>query len=141
MPKRSIEYLVRMFLILIVLTISGFMLMMLKTTGIELLSLTQYYFAQLMLFAFVGILLGFYDYFVYEIGKTGSWAIDVPKISILGIPIGLTACSYLIYWSISFSGTIHNIFTKIVSIDSGQVVAAQIILGYILITSFYKRNC
>lgn len=80
--------------------------MMLNTLDTGLLSLTQYYFAQLVLFAFVGILLGFYDYFVYEIGKTGSWAIDVPKISILGIPIGLTACSYLIYWSISFSGTI-----------------------------------
>jgi len=134
MSKNSISYLVRVFLLLVVLTISVPLLMWLKASAINL-----FYLGQLGLFVFVGMILGFCDRFIFEMKKSGSWGIDVLKISILGIPIGLVACSYLIYFSIHIPGIIHNIFVNVVNIESGQVVAAQIILGYVLITSFCKK--
>ncbi|MEN6324614.1 MAG: hypothetical protein ABFD18_00165 [Syntrophomonas sp.] len=74
-------------------------------------------------------------------GKTN---LSVRKIAdllgIWGIPIGLIACSYLIYFSNNVPGIIYNIIIYIVHLESGHVVAAQIILGYVLITSFYKRT-
>jgi len=32
------------------------------------------------------------------------------------------------------------LFSTVLSIDCGQVVAAQVILGYILVTSFYEKE-
>jgi|GEM_PF-2669054 len=140
MPKSSISYLACIFLIFIALTISAPLLMWFKTSGIRLYTITPFYLVQLGLFIFVGMILGFCDSFIYEMKKSGIWAIDVRKISILGIPIGVVACSHLIYFSIHIPGIIHNIFANVVNVESGQVVAAQIILGYVLITSFYKKT-
>ncbi len=139
MSRRSIEYVASIFLILVVLTISGSPLIWLHKSCIRDYTIVVYYLAQLGLFVFLGTLLGFCDRFICEIRKNGSWKVDVRKITIWGIPIGLFACSYLIYYGFNISG-ITNYFAFIVNTESGQVVAAQIIFGYVLITSFYKKT-
>ena len=113
--------------------------MLLHKSGIKSFTLTPFYLAQLGLFFIVGALLGFCDHFAYEIKKSGAWKVDIHKITILGIPIGLVACSYLIYFGIDITWMIKKLFAYIVNVEVGQVVAAQIILGYVLITSFYKK--
>jgi hypothetical protein len=128
-------------LLFVLLIISGSPLILLHESGIRSYKLTPFYLAQLGLFVIIGALLGFCGHFAYEIKKRGSWRVDIRKITILGIPIGLVACSYLIYFGIDIPWMVKNLFAYIVNVEAGQVVGAQIILGYVLITSFYKKNC
>lgn len=120
--------------------ISGVLLVELKASSGELLLTTQFYLAQFGLFVFIGILLGFCDGTVSEVHRSGHWKIHGRRIGIIGIPVGVLACSYIIYWITDIPGVVHNLFAAVLSIDCGQVVAAQVILGYILVTSFYKKE-
>ena len=133
--RRSMVNLAWVSLMLIVLIISGSPLVWLHKVCIGQYAVISYYFALFGFFVFLGALLGF-----YVIDQKGSWEVDIPKIIIWGIPIGLFACSYLIYHGINMPGLANQLFAYIVNTDSGQVVAAQVILGYVLITSCYKTN-
>ncbi|MDD4411945.1 MAG: hypothetical protein WC147_06125 [Syntrophomonas sp.] len=141
MSRRLRVYLAFLLLLLVLLIISGPPLMLLHESGIKSYTLIHFYLAQLGLFVIVGALLGICGHFAYEIKKSGSWKVDIPKITILGIPLGLVACSYLIYFGIDIPWMIKKVFAYIVNIEVGQVVAAQIILGYVVISSFYKKGC
>lgn len=139
MSKPSILYFVCTSIILTVLTISGYPLILIHKSCIREYIITPYYLAQLGLFVFYGILLGFCDRFIYEVKKNGPWKLDVSKILLFGIPVGLFACSPLIYHGVNVTGLTSSVITYIVNTDAGQIVAAQMILGYVLITSFYKK--
>ncbi|MEN6327565.1 MAG: hypothetical protein ABFD18_15345 [Syntrophomonas sp.] len=137
MSKKSLKYMTSIFLLLVVLGVSGPLLMNLKRAGLESANLTTLYLAQLGIYVFVGIILGFCD-FINKMENRGSWRADVGKIIIWGIPMGLVACSYLIYYT-NIPG-INIISTYIVNMECGQVAVTQVILGYVLITSFYKKT-
>lgn len=138
MSRKIVVYLVYISVIIVVLTIIGLPLMWLHEECSRNYILINYYVAQFAAFMFLGILLGFCERFIYEYKKEGLWKVDVPRIIIGGVPIGCLAASYLIYYS-NILGFINNISSYMVNTDLGQVVVAQVILGYIIITSFYKK--
>ncbi len=84
---------------------------------------------------FIGVSLGI-EHFIIEFKKSGSWKINLPKFFIVGIP------------SLFFSFTHHytsinNLFAqtkllKYTSLGTNFVPIFQIVLGYVLITCFYK---
>ena len=95
----------------------------------------------------IGLLLGG-EYLWKEIKKGGNWRIDFPKIIIFGLPA--------LYFSLAnFEFALHNPLWAnmikqvsytvcqvcgIVSYWTGYVRIFQVILGYVVITSFYKRT-
>jgi len=107
-------------------------------------SLSVYIFNILMLVIFgaIGAALGFENLLI-EAKKEGTWKINFYKIVILGVPslyFSLTYCIY--YCNIDFIRNILSypaayLFAKNTNIFIGMF---QVILGYSIITSFYKRN-
>lgn len=140
MLRRSFFYLAWVFLIIIVLIISGPQLLWIRTSCIREYAMCPYFMAQFGLFLLIGIMLGFSDRLGHEIKKKGSWGIDICKIIFCGIPIALFACSNLFYYGINVPVITNFISSYIIHIDSGQIVASQIILGFVLITSFFKKT-
>ncbi|HCF50834.1 MAG TPA: hypothetical protein DER60_11165 [Syntrophomonas sp.] len=139
MRRNPIVYLVYMFLITIILTTSQIPLAHIKLLSIQSYALTLFYLAQFVLYLLIGIILGFCEHLLFEIHKSGVWRINFQKFFILGIPLGLIASSYLFYFQTEIPFII-NLFSFIVNTESGQVVVAQSILGYTLITSFFKDD-
>ncbi len=127
-------------LILVILYASGPWLASLKQSALETLEPGHFYLAQLGLFVLIGVLLGFIELLVHEVRNTGSWALDIFKMTFAGIPLGLFACTHLIYFSNGVPTPVIQVLDPVVHTDAGQVVAAQLIFGYILITSFHKSQ-
>lgn len=89
----------------------------------------------------IGLILGL-EHIINEMRKEGTWKVDLPKIILLVIPI--------LYFSISFpfiylyDNFICNVLTYPMFIftqsHSGFIYIFQLILGYFIITSFYKQS-
>ncbi|SEW30417.1 hypothetical protein [[Clostridium] fimetarium] len=95
----------------------------------------------------IGLLLGG-EYLLKEIKKGGRWGIDFPKLILVGLPalyfsianFGFASDSPL--WSNMIKNVSYTVceVCGIVSYWTGYVRIFQVILGYIIITSFYKRT-
>lgn len=94
-------------------------------------------FIMIILNGCIGITLGV-EHLICEIRKEGNWNINLPKLVLMGVP------------SLYFSLTIF-IYYKIINLPSRPIfillkggnkfiTISQLILGYIIITSFYKVN-
>lgn len=85
----------------------------------------------------LGILLGV-EHIICEIKKKGTWSINIPKIILMGIPSLYFSLVIFIYYS--------NIpilsYPYMVLIKGGTnfINAFEIVLGYSVITSFYKAS-
>lgn len=90
----------------------------------------------------IGLLLGMENLF-NEIKKDGVWKVNLSKIILMGVPSLYFSFAYLVgYCNNEFiqktllSYPIINLFEY----DSSFITVSQIILGYIIITSFYRYN-
>lgn len=89
----------------------------------------------------IGILLGL-EHIISETRKEGTWKINSPKIILLGLTsLYFSLTSFLIFSNIQFVQKIIAFpLYKLLKYGSGYVPLFQLILGYVIITSFYKCN-
>ena len=138
MSRKVVQYLLSVLLLIILLWYSGLQLKILhEECAWEFIM--KYFWVQWGVFVSIGILFGFLERFIYEFEKTGSWKVDIAKITIWGLPLLWVASSYLIYYSGITTGFISYIPFYMVSIELGPIVVAQVMLGYVIISSFYKK--
>jgi len=90
----------------------------------------------------IGFVLGL-DYIINENTKEGSWKVNLPKIILMVVPALYFSISYLAMYRFDGS-TIYKILTYPMFIfmqnDSSFIFVSQLIVGYLLITSFYKQS-
>ncbi|KZL90418.1 hypothetical protein [Clostridium magnum] len=104
----------------------------------------QYFYTSAMTIIFygsVGLILGL-EHFICEIKKEGTWALILPKIVLMGLPSLYFSLAYVTFsFNIEFLRNIiiYPIITLMVSY-SGFLSVFPLILGYTIITSFYKHN-
>lgn len=104
---------------------------------------TNFFLALLMLLisAGLGSLLGL-EYLTGEMKKEGRWRVNLSKLTFVGLPslyVSLTS----VLMSINNQTLLNIIFYPLMPLfrfGSGFVTIFQLILGYILITSFYKQQ-
>ncbi len=102
--------------------------------------LIQYLAASVMIFyCAIGLVLG-WEHFIRERRKDGAWRIDWPKLLIMGLPALVFSSPYIL-------GNVRNPFVILYSFigrtaenywDMTRIFS--LILGYIIITSFYKSD-
>ncbi|MBW9171693.1 hypothetical protein K2F43_10765 [Clostridium estertheticum] len=87
----------------------------------------------------IGLLLGL-EHLIHEIKKEGTWIINVPKFLLMGLPSLYFSLAVFIYYS--SNQLVRNISYPIgILITSNQsfIWVFPLILGYSIITSFYKK--
>lgn len=102
----------------------------------------NYYFLSAVILTNIslGILLGV-EHLINEMKAKGIWKINLPRLILLGAPsLYLSIANVAIY---SQSTLVQYIFTYPLRIfliyDTSILYIFQLIFGYIIITSFYKR--
>jgi hypothetical protein len=85
----------------------------------------------------IGLLLGL-EHLICEIKKEGTWIVNLPKIVLMAIPSLYFSLAMFIY----FNNIPFLSFPIVVLIKDGTafINAFQVILGYSIITSFYKDS-
>lgn len=98
-----------------------------------------------VIFIILGILLGL-EHLMLEMKKEGQWNFNLPKVILLGIPLFYLAMSYFIYYFPTSSVIIQEILSYPVAfilrsrMSQTYMAIFQIMLGHIIITSFYKSQ-
>lgn len=89
----------------------------------------------------IGLFLGI-EHFIRELGIEGTWIINFPKLIISGLPLFyLSLSNILLFSGIQFIREfIAYPLQYLYRYGTGIVTIMQIILGYVVITSFYKDN-
>lgn len=90
------------------------------------------FFAKYITTIFLGVLIGI-EFLVSQINKSGQWRINLAKLTFLGIP------SILFTF---FNVQIANLNPGLNFLSTNQtfLIFWQIVLGYTLVTSFYKND-
>lgn len=87
----------------------------------------------------LGAILGL-EHILNEKGKIGRWKLNVARLLILGLPMLILSLMFLIYFTgFARDLKIFNIFYSSKNFD-GYSTIFRLILGYIIITSFYKSS-
>lgn len=88
----------------------------------------------------LGALLGIGG-FIHEARKEGHWKVNLPKLIVMGIPAAYFSLSYLLYFLGNSPVGLFLSWTVSPLMRSGSNIIAvfQLILGYVLITSFTKE--
>lgn len=90
---------------------------------------------------FIGALLGL-DYILAHRKKAGKWHVNWPKLILLGVPsLALSLFSFA-FSTPFFTNFINALFPLYgwLLYDGSFVVVFQLILGYAIMTSFYKKE-
>jgi len=87
---------------------------------------TYFYLAPVVIKIGIGIILGL-DHFFNERKKEGVWKINLPKMILFGLPS--------LYFS--FSAFVTG---KLLIVSATNMALFQLILGFTIITSFYKQK-
>jgi hypothetical protein len=137
--KSWLRYLIYMCLILIMVFWGQYIFGVYKQSVQKSFNYRPYYLNILMIIFYggIGLLLGS-EHLICEIKKEGTWSINLPKIVLMAIPS--------LYFSLAIFIYFNNIpvlsFPISVLIEDGTafINAFQIILGYSIITSFYRNS-
>lgn len=87
----------------------------------------------------IGLILGL-DHLIKEIKKEGKWVINIPKLVLMGIPSLYLSLSIFIYYSNNqFVRNLSSYPMAILSTCINFISVFQLIFGYSIITSFYKK--
>lgn len=102
------------------------------------------YFQNIIMLVFyggIGLILGL-EHLIQEIRKQGKWVINIPKLVFLGIPSLYFSLAIFIYYS--NSPFLRDVLSYPIGIlltgNANFISIFQLILGYSVITSFYKKN-
>ncbi len=90
----------------------------------------------------IGVILGF-EHLYTEYKKDGLWKINLPKLIILGLPSLYFSLTYIVLYNNIpvITKLVINTSTYLLNYVSDKYISFfQLILGYVLITSFYKAK-
>ncbi|NLT96289.1 MAG: hypothetical protein GXW85_12320 [Clostridia bacterium] len=90
----------------------------------------------------IGIFLGL-EHLISEIKKTGTWKVNVPKIILMGLPsLYFSMVNFIIYGNIEFlrKALVEPFWDFFFKFGTNYAPVFQIILGFVIITGFYKHN-
>ena len=108
-----------------------------KNSKISYLLFTAY----VLLTVVIGIVIGL-EHILNEKKKEGDWKINVPKIVLMAIPSLYASLTYYFYFISAKNETVFNIMVNPIIKFFGKtdtfISIFQILLGYFIITSFYK---
>lgn len=108
---------------------------------IEYPEIFYYGIINLFLGVSIGLFLGL-EYLIKELGKEGTWKINLPKLILFGLPSLYFSLSPI--WFLSHSEFIHEIIAYpllyLFRYGSSYVSLFQVILGYVVITSLFKYS-
>lgn len=97
-----------------------------------------YMVISLLLGVCIGLFLGL-EHLIRELGKEGKWKINLPKLILVGLPSLYFSLSNI--WILCGNQFIREIIAyPLFRYGSGDVSLFQVILGYVVITSFYKNS-
>ena len=89
----------------------------------------------------IGALLGL-DHILVHRKRAGKWHVNWPKLIVLGVP-SLLLSLYLFTFSapffLSFINALMPLYARL-TYDGGFIVVFELILGYAVMTSFYKKE-
>jgi len=109
----------------------------------KIAKITFVYFSYRLIFlAFIYMLVGAMlgaESFFGEIKKAGQWKVNLPKLILVGIP----SLYFALFVFLAYS-PIKEIYNPLFKLNiliggTGYITVFQVIFGYIVITSFYKR--
>lgn len=96
----------------------------------------------ILIYGSIGFILGF-EHFLCELKKDGIWKINIPKLILLGIPSLYFSIIVFIYLNNTLSMAMPFLSSPIGEVARSKIDIIsifQLILGYTIITSFYKIN-
>lgn len=139
--KSWVKYLIFTIVIISMTSLWGYIDYMIKSSYYRYELNYVYLIISLLLGISIGLVIGL-DRFITEKNKDGIWKINYPKLILIGLPsLYISITDIFIYSSNYF------IFTKIafplfwlIKFDISHIDIFQIILGYAVITSFYKYS-
>jgi hypothetical protein len=137
--KSWIRYFVYMCLILVMVFWGHHIIGVYKQSIEKNYDFRPYYLNILMIIFYgaIGLLLGL-EHLICEIKKEGTWTINLPKIVLMVIPSLYFSLAMFIYYN---NITILSFPIGVLIENSSDFINAfQIILGYSIITSFYKNS-
>lgn len=97
-------------------------------------------FLNLVINICIGILLGM-DFLFNEIKKSGKIKVYWVRMIIMGIPSMYLSLSYVIHFCSNryIQSTLAYPINILISINTDYITIFQMVLGFIIITSFYKK--
>ncbi len=84
---------------------------------------------------FIGMVLGI-EHLILEFKKLGSWKINILKLIIVGFPPLFFSFTY--HYAIIDNPFVQTKLLRYTTLGTNFIPVFQIILGYVVITSFYK---
>ncbi len=90
----------------------------------------------------IGVLLGS-ENFYKEYKREGVWKINVPKLIVIGLPSLYLAFTYILLFTRIpvLSKLVLNTSSYLLNLGTDKyILFFQLILGYVIITSFYRTN-
>ena len=146
--KSWLRYLVTVFLIAMIVFLRAYVeLVIVMNNHVPQLGAWKYMIYGMVMCIAIGLLLGGEQLFT-EIKKEGKWKINLPKIILLGLPALYLSLADIVHMPIHLLEDVYNspfsvIFNPWIAIASNTcyteyITLIQVILGYVVITSFYK---
>lgn len=133
-----LKYFIYIIAILIIVFIEQNILITIRNNALATFK-THPYFESILMIIFngtIGILLGL-DHLFYQRKQVGCWAFNFPKAIIMGLP------SLYFSFGIFMYGLNSKLVYPIIVLLKGNsylIYVFQLILGYLIITSFYKND-
>lgn len=139
--KSWLKYLIFMIVLFLLIALWDYVGVITKKYFIDRFQMNYTYVVfQVIIGVCIGAYLGI-ENFISERRKKGTWKIKLPKLILIGLPSLYFAVSNIMVYG---NNTIlHMIAQPLLSLlvnGSGYITVFQLILGYTVITSFYKYN-
>lgn len=133
-----LKYFIYITLILITAFIEQNVLINIKNTTLITFK-THPYFENIIIIIFnvvIGVLLGI-DHLFYQVKQTGSWTFNLPKAIIMGLPSLYFSFGIFI---LTLNSKLAYPIQLLLKSNSYLIYIFQLMIGYLMITSFYKSN-
>lgn len=101
----------------------------------------SYLVIMLLINLMIGLILGF-GHFLRQMKHDGRWKINLLKLFLVGVPsLFFSLNPILMILNIKYiSNACNNIMVYVFHNTSDYITIFQLILGYVIITSFYRKN-
>jgi len=148
--KPWLRYLATVLLIAMIVFLRAYVESVIETEDhMRLFGAWKYIIYGMVMCIAIGLLLGA-EHLFGEIKKEGKWELNLPKIILLGLPALYLSLADIVYMPIHLLEFVNNsplgvIFDPWIAIAMNRcyteyITLIQVLLGYVVITSFYKGS-
>lgn len=141
--KSWLRYLIYISIITTIVYLAQYIFGYIKNNPESTININPYliYALKTIIYMVIGSILGL-EHLVFQIKKEGTWRVNLPKIVLMVIPSLYFALAVIIYYFDSlFTLNILSYPLGRLVRNQGQFISVfQLIFGYTLTTSFYKKS-